>query len=384
MFYGTLGPFTERRVIIMIRVLQCVNDMHRAGLETMLMNYYRNIDRTKIQFDFLTHRPYKSDYDDEILSLGGKVYYAPRLYPQNYPKYFKWMRKFFGDHPEYKIVHSHIDAMSYLPLKAAKKAGVPIRIAHSHSTSIDRDFKYVLKQYYRYRLTSVLTDEFSCGKAAGVFLFRNDKFTLIPNAVEATKFYYDENVRNEVRKELKISNQTFVIGHVGRISYPKNHRFLINIFKEFHAINKDSILLIIGTGDMEEEIKNYAKESGVNDNIKFLGNRNDTERFYQVFDVFMLPSLFEGVPLVGVEAQFADLPCFFSDKVPTEVVFSDKTNFMSLNQSAKEWAREIAKVDISNRNSERSIIINADYNIQTAHKILEAKYYELYELIQRG
>ncbi len=368
----------------MIRVLQCVNDMHRAGLETMLMNYYRNLDRTEIQFDFLTHRPYKSDYDDEIVSLGGKVYYAPRLYPQNYPKYFKWMKQFFKEHPEYQIVHSHIDAMSYLPLKAAKKAGIPVRIAHSHSTSIDRDFKYVLKQYYRYRLTSVLTDEFSCGKAAGDFLFRNDKFTLIPNAVEATKFYYDESVRNEVRKELKISNQTFVIGHVGRISYPKNHRFLINIFKEFHAINKDSILLIIGTGDMEEEIKKYAKESGVNDNIEFLGNRNDTERFYQAFDVFILPSLFEGVPLVGVEAQFADLPCFFSDKVPTEVVFSDKTNFMSLNQSAKEWAREIAKVDISNRDSDRSIIINADYNIQTAHKILEAKYYELYELIQRG
>ena len=108
----------------MIRVLQCVNDMHRAGLETMLMNYYRNIDRTKIQFDFLTHRPDKSDYDDEILSLGGKVYYAPRLYPQNYPAYFKYMKKFFAEHPEYQIVHSHIDSMSYLPLLAAKKAGV--------------------------------------------------------------------------------------------------------------------------------------------------------------------------------------------------------------------------------------------------------------------
>ena len=133
----------------MIRVLQCVNDMHRAGLETMLMNYYRNIDRTKIQFDFLTHRPDKSDYDDEILSLGGKVYYAPRLYPQNYPAYFKYMKKFFAEHPEYQIVHSHIDSMSYLPLLAAKKAGVPIRIAHSHNTSIDKDFKYILKQYFR-------------------------------------------------------------------------------------------------------------------------------------------------------------------------------------------------------------------------------------------
>ncbi|HFK5921467.1 TPA: glycosyltransferase [Enterococcus faecium] len=286
----------------MIRILQCVNDMHRAGLETMLMNYYRNIDRTKIQFDFLTHRPYKSDYDEEIISLGGKVYYAPRLYPQNYPKYFKWMEQFFKDHPEYEIVHSHIDAMSYLPLKAAKKAGIPIRIAHSHNTSIDRDFKYLLKQYYRCKLTSVLTHEFSCGKVAGDFLFRNDKFTLIPNAVDAKKFYYDESIRNDVRMKLGISSQTFVMGHIGRISYSKNHRFLIEIFKEFHAIKNNSVLLIIGTGDMEEEIKNYAKKSGIDDDIKFLGNRNDIEKFYQAFDVLMLPSLFEGVPLVGIEA----------------------------------------------------------------------------------
>lgn len=368
----------------MIRVLQCVNDMHRAGLETMLMNYYRHIDREQIQFDFLTHRPERSDYDDEIESLGGKMYYAPRLYPQNYLAYFKWMKNFFAEHPEYKIVHSHIDAMSYLPLLAAKKSGVPVRIAHSHSTSIDKDFKYPLKQYYRYRLGSVLTDEFSCGKAAGEFLFRNDKFTLIPNAVEATKFYYNEMIRNEVRKEMGISSCTFVMGHVGRISYPKNHRFLIDVFKAFHAIKKDSVLLIIGTGDMEKEIKDYAKESGVNECINFLGNRNDTERFYQSFDVLMLPSLFEGIPLVGVEAQFADLPCFFSNKVPMEVAFSDKTHFIRLDQSADEWAKEIAQVDILNRNSKRSILTNAHYNIQKAHNVLEKKYQELYETVQRG
>ena len=133
----------------MIRVLQCVNNMHRAGLETMLMNYYRNMDRTKIQFDFLTHRPFRSDYDDEIESLGGRVYYAPRLYPQNYPKYFSYMKEFFACHPEYKIVHSHIDSMSYLPLLAAKKAGIPVRIAHSHNTRIDKDFKYPLKCFFR-------------------------------------------------------------------------------------------------------------------------------------------------------------------------------------------------------------------------------------------
>ena len=172
----------------MIRILQCVNDMHRAGLETMLMNYYRNIDREKIQFDFLTHRPQRSDYDDEIESLGGKIYYAPRLYPQNYPKYFKWMKQFFSEHPEYKIIHSHIDAMSYLPLKAAKKANIPIRIAHSHNTAIDRDFKYLLKTYFRFKLPKVANYYCACGKEAGEFLFPGKEYMYVPNAIEIDRF----------------------------------------------------------------------------------------------------------------------------------------------------------------------------------------------------
>ena len=210
----------------MIRVLQCVNDMHRAGLETMLMNYYRNIDRTKIQFDFLTHRPDKSDYDDEILSLGGKVYYAPRLYPQNYPAYFKYMKKFFAEHPEYQIVHSHIDSMSYLPLLAAKKAGVPIRIAHSHNTSIDKDFKYILKQYFRKKITKAANYYCACGQEAGEFLFPGKEFTFIPNAIEVDKFLYNEEVRDRKRKDLGLTSE-FVVGHVGRLSYQKNHELLI-------------------------------------------------------------------------------------------------------------------------------------------------------------
>ena len=125
----------------MVRILQCVNDMHRAGLETMIMNYYRNMDRDRIQFDFLTHRPERSDFDDEIENMGGRMYYAPRLYPQNYPSYFRWMYQFFKSHGEYQIVHSHIDAMSFLPLLAARISGIPVRIAHSHSTPIARDYK---------------------------------------------------------------------------------------------------------------------------------------------------------------------------------------------------------------------------------------------------
>ena len=290
----------------MIRVLQVVNNMHRAGLETMLMNYYRNMDKNEIQFDFLTHRPDRSDYDDEIESLGGKVYYAPRLYPQNYPAYFKWMKQFFEEHPEYQIVHSHIDSMSYLPLLAAKKSGIPVRIAHSHNTSIDRDFKYPLKQYFRFRITSAANTYLACGQDAGEFLFGNKEFTVIPNAVEAEKFYFDENIRIRKREELGLTNE-FVVGHIGRISYQKNHKFLIKIFSEVVKRDSKAVLLLIGVGEKEAKVREQIRSLGIEKKVRFLGSRSDVSELYQAMDVFVLPSLFEGIPVVGVEAQFADL-----------------------------------------------------------------------------
>ena len=148
----------------MIRVLQVVNDMRRAGLETMLMNYYRNIDRNEVQFDFLTHRPYDGAYDEEIDRLGGKIYHAPRLYPQNYPQYFKYMKAFFEEHPEYRIIHSHIDSMSFFPLLAAKKSGVPIRVGHSHNSKLDRDMKYPIKYFALKGMPKVANVYFSCGE----------------------------------------------------------------------------------------------------------------------------------------------------------------------------------------------------------------------------
>lgn len=360
----------------MIRILQCVNDMHRAGLETMLMNYYRNIDRTKIQFDFLTHRPYRSDYDDEIEKMGGKVYYAPRLYPQNYPNYFKWMKNFFKEHPEYKIVHSHIDTMSYLPLLAAKKAGVPIRIAHSHNTSLDRDFKYLLKQYFRLKINSVCTHRLACGEEAGKFLFGNRSFKVIPNAIDAEKFYFNEELRNKKREELGIKSE-FVIGHVGRLSYQKNHKFLIEIFKELLKTEPESLLLLVGVGEKEQEIRNQVEDLGIDDKVRFLGNRSDVNELYQAMDIFVMPSFFEGIPVVGVEAQFAGLPCIFSDKVPEEVKFSSKTNFISLNSSVVDWVTSIKEKMQMDRFMSNFDLCNNDYNIKSAHSILEEIYLKL-------
>lgn len=357
----------------MIRVLQCVNNMDRAGLETMLMNYYRNIDREKIQFDFLMHRQERSDYDDEIESMGGRIFRAPRLYPQNYPAYFRYMMKFFHEHPEYEIVHSHIDAMSYLPLLAAKRANVPIRIAHSHNTAIDKDFKYLLKQLFRFGITSVASEYAACGEEAGHFLFADNAFRVIPNAIDASRFAFNSGIRSRKRAELGLEDK-FVVGHVGRMSYQKNHTFLVDIFEEVAAMRGDAILMLIGVGEKEEEVRKKVSGKGLTDQVVFLGNRSDVNELYQAMDVFLLPSLFEGIPVVGIEAQFSGLPCVFSDTIAKEVSFSPKSSFLSLKLPAKAWCEHIIKVYEENK---REIPVDSDwYNIRYASKLLVEFYRE--------
>lgn len=359
----------------MLRILHCVNNMHRAGLETMLMNYYRNIDRTKMQFDFLTHRAERSDYDDEIEALGGKIYHAPRLYPRNYPEYFRCMDSFFREHTEYKIVHSHIDAMSYLPLLAAKKAGIPVRIAHSHSSGIDLDFKYPLKQYFRFRLGNVTTHSFSCGEKAGEFLFRGRDFTVIPNAVDPLQFHFSEAIRQQRRAELDIENR-FVVGHVGRMSYPKNHEFLLRLFAELLNKRPDALLLLVGTGEKAEELKSKVMELGISSSVMFLGNRNDVHELYQAMDVFVLPSHFEGIPVVGIEAQFAGLPCLFSEGVPREVCFSKTCRFRKLSEPLSVWIDDL--LSLASEADRSANIENTAYDIRIAAVDLQKRYEELF------
>ncbi len=327
----------------MIRVLQCVNNMHRAGLETMLMNYFRQMDRNLIRFDFLTHRPQKADYDDEIRDLGGNVYYAPRLYPQNYPAYFRYMRNFFREHPEYRIIHSHIDAMSYLPLAAAKAADVPVRIAHSHNTGIDPDFKYPMKMLFRQRLPHVATDYLACGTEAGRFLFGDRDFTVIPNAVDSTAFRFSQETRDRVRKELNLEGH-FVMGSVGRLTYQKNLTFLLQVFRRIHEDCPEALLLIIGGGEQETELKEMSRTLGIDDRVRFLGVRDDVDQLYQAMDIFVMPSRYEGLPVVGVEAQFSGLPCVFSGEITRELRISDKAWYLSIERPPEQWAEFILRL----------------------------------------
>lgn len=347
----------------MIRVLQCVNIMDRAGLENMLMNYYRNIDRNEIQFDFLTHRPGKGAYDDEIESLGGRVYHAPRLYPQNYLAYFKWMKKFFCNHTEYKIVHSHIDAMSFFPLLAAKKATIPVRIAHSHSSKLDKDLKLPIKFLALKLIPRMANIYCACGDIAGKFMFGNRDFTIIRNAIDIDKFSYDKEIRMRKREELGLSGK-FVIGHVGRYCYIKNQMFLLDIFEKIKNERANAHLILIGKGEDEQRIRKKIKSLNLEESVSLLIDRTDVDQLYQVMDIFVLPSLFEGLPLVGVEAQANGLSCIVSNKITKEVLITDSISMLDLNSDAETWKDIILITKIERNPDAKKQLEENGYNIR--------------------
>lgn len=368
----------------MIRILQSVNIMDRAGLETMLMNYYRNIDRTKIQFDFLTHRTETGAYDEEIRKLGGRIYHAPRLYPHNYIKYFQFMNQFFEEHPEYLIIHSHIDSMSYFPLQAAKKKNVPVRIGHSHNSKIDKDIKYPIKYFALKKMPDVANEYFACGKMAGEFMWPNMKFNIVHNAIDLNKFAFSEETRKVVRKKLKISNSTLVIGHVGRFNHVKNQLFLIDVFYEIIKKKSNSLLILVGKGEDEDKIKCKIHDVGLEEKVLVLIDRVDVNELYQAFDIFIMPSLFEGLPVVGVEAQANGLPCIFSENVSEEVILTHSAERILLNNNAKEWADLIL-----NKNTERNKdaifeLSNSGYDIKKEAKKLEKWYLKRYEQLKEN
>ena len=362
----------------MIRILQVVNKMDRAGIETMLMNYYRSMDRDQVQYDFLTHRPDSGDYDPEIESLGGKIYHAPRLYPKNYIKYFSYMKRFFSEHPEYKIVHSHIDAMSAFPLAAAKEAKVPIRIAHSHSTSIDKDFKLPIKWMAKSRIPALATDFFACSKEAACFLYggkiyQSYNFTVMKNAVQARDFSYNEEMRKQTRNALALDSN-FTVGHVGRFTYPKNQNYLIEIFDRLCKLHPNSVLVLIGDGEDKEKIHQKVLRLGLESKVRFLGLRSDVPNLMQAMDAFVLPSYYEGLPVVGVEAQAADLPCFFSDAISREAQILDSCQFLSLNSPPEEWAKKILNRWPAERCSRETEIRSAGLDVACEAEKLQAYY----------
>ena len=364
-----------------LRVAQIIGKWVGGGVEAVVMNYYRHIDRNKIQFDFIcdsdsTNIPY-----DEIKKLGGKVILIPPY--QKVFKYHRELKKVLKE-GNYKIVHSHINALSVFSLWAAKSAKVPVRIAHSHSTSNKKEWKKtLLKNILRPFSKVFATDYFCCSELAGRWLFGNKtydqgKVYLLNNAIDVDKFKYNEKIRKEKRKELNIKDKDLVIGHIGRFVKQKNHEFLIDIFNEVHKQNKNTILLLAGEGPLKEEIENKVKDLGLEKNVKFLGQRKDANELYQAMDIFLLPSLYEGLPVVGVEAQAAGLLCFFSTDMTKETKVLETTQFISLTNTPQYWSKEISKQlnSYTRADTEKEITQN-NFNIKVEANKLEQQYNRL-------
>ena len=369
-----------------IRIAQIMGKWIGGGVEAVVMNYYRHIDRNKIQFDFFcdddsTDIPY-----DEIQRLGGRVTLIPPY--QKVLNYHKTLKKLLIE-GNYQIVHSHINTLSVFSLCAAKAAKVPVRIAHSHSTSNKSEWKKnIVKNMLRPFSKVFSTHYFACTEHAARYLFGNKTVDegnvyILNNAIDLDKFEYNQEIRDRVRKELNISDNTFVIGHVGRFVEQKNHKFLIDIFNEFHKKCDKSKLLLIGQGPLEDDIKNKVKDLTLNDFVCFLGQRKDVNDMYQAFDLLLFPSLYEGLGIVVIESQVNGLPCICSDEVPEVVNLTNLVKFISLNLKENIWAEELSKKtrDLNKSNLYKKIISDSGYNIHIESKKLIDKYLYLLKKI---
>ena len=356
----------------MVRVLQVVTHMNRGGLETMLMNYYRRIDRSQVQFDFLTHRAYDGDYGDEIKELGGEIYHLPMLNPFSHT-YRKALRQFFQAHPEYTVIHVHQDCMSAIILKEAARQGIPVRIAHSHSSNQDRNIKYPLKLFYRRYIPIYATKLLACGEDAGQWMFCGAPFEILNNSIDAAQYIFNKNRRYEVRNQLHIPSDTMVIGHVGRFSQPKNHKKLVEIFLSITQ-KKEALLLLVGDGDLRAEIERQVEQNDLLDRVIFTGVRSDIPDLLQVMDVFVLPSLYEGLPVALVEAQATGLPCVISDRVPIEGRLTDLVRQLPLEENPTRWAEAVLDAAKTERRDTYDEIRTAGFDITENAKKLQEFY----------
>lgn len=358
----------------MVRVLQVVTKMDRGGLETMLMNYYRHIDRDKVQFDFLTHRKERGAYDTEIEEMGGIIYRLPRLVPWS-PSYKYALNRFFVEHPEYRIVHVHQDCLSSVILKVAAQHGVPVRIAHSHSNSQDKNIKYLIKMFYKRQIPQYATELFACSVSAGEWMFGTRNVQVLPNAIDIDQYIFNISIREDMRKKLGIGNE-MVIGHVGRFSTVKNHSFLIDIYKQVKQLEPDSKLLLVGGGDELHAIQQKCKELGLDKDVIFTGVRSDVSDLMQAMDIFIFPSLYEGLPVTVIEAQASGLPCIISDRVPHDCIVTPLVQQISLDENIAIWASQAIIAAKYPRKDMSEEICSAGFDICKAAKQLE-RYYEL-------
>ena len=365
-----------------IRVLNMFTIMDRGGAETMVMNYYRHIDRTKVQFDFLVHREQRGAYDDEIERMGGRIYRMCPVYPQNFSRYKRDLRTFFRAHPEYKIIHSHMSELGYFAFREAERQGVPVRICHAHNAPHGFDAKMIIRTYFKKRMMPYLTHLFMCGEESGKWLYgekNKSRFIMLNNAIDAAVYSFDASKREEMRRQLDLTDE-LVVGHVGRFNPQKNHPFLLDIFTSLLKKEPDAVLLLVGGGEGMPKIQAKAQELGIAERVRFLGVRSDVADLMQAMDVFVFPSLYEGLPVTMVEAQASGLPCIISDKVPPECILTEGlVNIVPLSASPEAWAEKILTMRVVPRTDRHEEIAAHGFDITTEAVKLQEFYLIAYD-----
>lgn len=335
------SSYTSGTGVDMIKILY-VNGgtMDRGGVSTFMMNVYEKMHSENIQIDFLVHTLSKGVRDEDILNLGGKIFRVPAR-GKNPLKNYRQIKQIMLD-GNYDVVHAHADAGNSTILAIAKECNIPIRISHCHNTNYTNKslLKRFLNDQFKKQIPKYATHLWACSEKAGEWLYGNHSFEVIPNAIDVQKFIYSPQLSKDLRKELNLENK-FVIGHVGRFDYQKNHDFLLKVFAEVINEREDAHLVLIGKGELEEVIKKQANQLGILDKISFLGESSNVNKLINVFDVGVFPSLFEGFGIAVLEMQINGLPLVVSDNFPSEINLTDNIRFLSLDETVKYWCETI-------------------------------------------
>ena len=362
-----------------IRILHVIGIMNRGGAESFIMNLYRAIDRSLVQFDFVEGSNQPASYDSEIMDLGGRVYRCPRFNGKNIISYRKWWNDFFKEHAsDYVAVHGHIGSTAAIYLSIAKKYGLHT-IAHSHNTYSGFSVSQLAYRALSYPTRYIADDLYTCSTEAGISRYGNRReIELVRNGIDTISFSYDKEKRNSIRKELNIPEDCYVFGHVGRFAEQKNHKKIIGIFNSIHKKKPNTKLLLVGDGKLRNEIKELVKNYSLDDAVVFTGVRSDINALMCAMDLMLFPSLFEGLPVTLVEAQCTGLKCLVSDVISKETVLNKNlVIFKQLEESDESWAEQALQLIGYIREDGSMIVRQAGFDIQDIAKNLQNKYLKM-------
>ena len=356
-----------------IRVLCIFSTLDRGGAESMCMNLYRNINRKRVQFDFVKHTSKKGDFEEEILEMGGQIFEAPRLTALNLVLYVSWWERHFRKHPEHYIIHGHFFTISPVYFAIAHRHN-RLTVGHVHASHINGKYKNWLVSMIASKSDVCL----ACSEQAGNWVFPNRKFVVLKNALDISLYTFNPKTREEYRKRLNLDNTCFVLGTVANFSAVKNPMGLLKIFECIHKKNKAIKLLWVGDGSFRKEIERTIKEAGLDESVILLGTRSDVPKLLQCIDCFLLPSFNEGLPVSLIEAQAAGLPCYISDTITREVDVTGLCKFLPINNE-NEWCNNIIEYT-GERLDTSSKLKKAGYDVCDTAKWAERFYLKLNEV----